>query len=43
MFEEFVGEVDGLALLFDYCVVFLGTHGVLYGVSFLLAIVIRGL
>jgi hypothetical protein len=41
VFEEFVGEVDGHALLSDECVVFFSTHGALDGVSFLLAIVIN--
>ncbi len=43
VFEEFVGVVDGLALLSDYCVVFFGAHGALNGVSFLVAGVVYGL
>ena len=34
VFEEFVGEVNGLAVLSYKCVVFLGAHGALDGVSF---------
>ncbi len=43
MFEEFVGLVDGLALLSDCFVVFFCIHGTLDGVSFLLPDVVRGL
>ncbi len=34
VFEEFVGVVDGLALLSDHCIVLSGAHGTLDGVSF---------
>jgi hypothetical protein len=43
VFEEFVGEVNGLAVLSYKCVVFLGAHGALDGVSFLVAGVVCGL
>ncbi len=43
VFEEFVGVVYGLAVLSNQCVVFLGAHGELDGVSFLVAGVICGL
>ncbi len=43
VFEEFVGEVDGHALLSSECVVFFSTHGAFDSVPSLLAIVISGL
>ena len=43
VFEEFVGVVDGLALLSDKSVVFLGAEGALDVVSFLVSCVIYGL
>ncbi len=43
MFEEFVGVMDGLALLSDLCVVVLGAHYALDVVSFLVAGVVYGL
>ena len=43
VFEEFVGVVNRLAVLSYKCVVFLGAHGVLDGVSFLVAGVVCGL
>ena len=43
VFEELVREVNGLAVLSYKCVVFLGSHGALYGVSFLVSGVVCGL
>ena len=43
VFEEFVGVVDGLALLSNKSVVFLGAEGALDVVSFFVSCVIYGL